>query len=74
MPRKGRVTPENRPRNRIDELIGSTEPLLALFAVVDDVLSEPDALDGMHARAGLGRIWREYKKTCEAFGKEYYTK
>lgn len=71
MPRRGRPAPQDRAPNRIDDLIASTQPLLSLFAVVDDVLSERGALDSSNARTGLGRIWREYKKTCEAFGKEH---
>lgn len=41
----------------------STQPLLELFAVVDDVMTETDAFDPAKMKAGFGRIYRGWKSS-----------
>lgn len=36
-------------------------PLLELFAVVDDVMSEPDAFEADKIKKSLGRVYREWR-------------
>lgn len=40
-----------------------TAPLLELFAVVDDVMTEDDAFDTAKLKAGFGRIYRGWKSS-----------
>lgn len=42
------------------------DPLLGLFSVVDDVLTEHDAFDEQNIHKSLGRIYREWLDTREA--------
>ena len=63
-----RWTPEQVSHSRVDDLISATAPLLALFAVVDDVLTEADAMAEGKTRVGLGRIRREWAKARRALG------
>ena len=63
--RQHTVSPVNTP---VDDLIAATRPLLALFAVVDDVLTEDDCMSQDKLRMGLGRIRREWEATKAALG------
>lgn len=42
-------------------LCAATAPLLELFATVDDVFTEDDALGDVKRKMTLGRIYREWK-------------
>lgn len=59
-------TPEER--DRVELLIMATLPLLDLFATVDDVFCEPDAMRQDNLQKGMGRIYRQYKKTRHELG------
>jgi hypothetical protein len=52
--------------------VAATEPLLALFAVCDDVFTEEDALDPAHQRQTIGRIYEEWKRTRKHFDPEFH--
>jgi hypothetical protein len=53
---------------RVNQLIGATNPLLALFAAVDDVFTEDDAMSPEKRQMSLGRIYRQWKKTRAELG------
>lgn len=47
-------------------LVNATEPLLELFALVDDVFTEDDAMDPSKRQIGMGRIYEQWKRTRAA--------
>lgn len=47
-------------------LLRLTGPLLELFADVDDVFSEDDAMDPQKRQMGMGRLYRAWKKARAA--------
>lgn len=50
------------------------DPLLELFAVVDDVCQEPDLFEPAKYRATLGRIYRQWLKTRTALDPTFDSK
>lgn len=50
-----------RPRDREEYLLGLMGPLLELFADVDDVFSEDDAMTPEKRQMGMGRLYRAWK-------------
>lgn len=67
IPRETSLSPE-----RVDLLIAATEPLLALFAVCDDVFTEEDALSQDHIRKTVGRVYEEWKRTRRHFDPDFH--
>lgn len=67
--RRSKSSPESSSiEHRVDQLIGATRPLLELFAVVNDVFTEDDAMKQGKQQVGMGRIYRQWKKTRTALG------
>ena len=52
-------------------LTEATEPLLALFAVCDDVFTEDGALSPELRQVTLGRIYEEWQRTRKFFDPEF---
>lgn len=55
---------------QIRVLVHATAPLLELFAEVDSVMSEDDALKTEKLRIGMGRIRRQWEKSRRDLGGE----
>lgn len=55
-------------RNLADELMAAVQPLLELFATVDGVFTEDDAMQPAKLQVGMGRIYRQWKKTRTELG------
>lgn len=53
------------PVQRANALIAVTAPLLELYAVVNDVFTEDDALSADKRQISLGRIYEQWKR-CTA--------
>lgn len=51
---------------RARALVNATEPLLELFALVDDVFTEDDAMSPEKRQIGMGRIYEQWKRTRAA--------
>lgn len=69
MPRRKTIDMSDQvPDIRIDDLIAWTEPLLELFSVVDDVMTEPDW--DQKLQIGMGRIRRQWESVVKEFKKE----
>lgn len=49
----------------------ATEPLAAMFAVVDDVFTEEDAFQMDKMKAGFGRIYRQWKSSREMIDPDF---
>ena len=47
---------------QVNALIGATAPLLELFAVVEDVMTEDDCMAQRNIYKGMGRIRRAWKE------------
>lgn len=47
-------------------MLAAVVPLLELFAMVDDVFTEDDALDPSKRQMSLGRIYEQWKRTRAA--------
>lgn len=68
-----RATRENRP-SELDPAIvlaRATQPLLDMFATVDDVFSEDDALSADKRQVSLGRIYRKWKEVRSQLDPDY---
>lgn len=53
------------PASRARALVNATEPLLELFALVDAVFTEDDAMSPEKRQTGMGRIYEQWKR-CRA--------
>jgi hypothetical protein len=56
---------------RANALVAATGPLLELFAVVDDVFTEHDAMAADKRRMTLGRIYEQWKRTRAQLDPEF---
>lgn len=57
--------------SKVNSLVNASIPLLELFSVVDDVFDEHDAFAPDKIRAGLGRIYRQWKKSRAQLDPEF---
>lgn len=60
-----------RPDNPADDLLFCMQPMLALFAICDDVFTEDDALSPEMRRTTLGRIYEEWKRCRKAIDPDF---
>lgn len=58
-------------QHKVDSLVAATAPLLALFAVCDDVFTEDEALSPEMRKVTLGRIYEEWQKTRKYFDPDF---
>jgi hypothetical protein len=59
------------PEQRANALIAVCGPLLELFAVVNDVFTEDDALMATKRKMSLGRIYEQWKRTRDAMDPDF---
>lgn len=69
--RKRRAQRIQKATDPVVQMALCVRPLLALFAVVNDVFEEDDAFDPARMQNGYGRIYREWKKCREAMDPGY---
>src|SRR3954462_5902078 len=58
-------------QQEIKDLIASLQPLLSLLIVCDEVFEWDGALEREKAQIGLGRIYRQWKKTNVALDPQF---
>lgn len=59
------------PEQRFRELLGLVTPMLELFANLDDVFTEDNALSPEKRQMSLGRCYRAWKRCRAAMDPEY---
>lgn len=56
---------------RANVVLGTVDPLLEMFAMLDDVFTEDDALSAEKRQMSLGRVYEAWKRTRAALDPDW---